>query len=79
MVGIKGFEMPKSCYDCDLCYDMIGCSIIGVDREPGFSFIYDTRRMVNCLLVDLGEPLVLKPTEEQKKELVELLEWGTRK
>lgn len=81
MIGIKGFKMPESCYDCDLCYDMIGCSIMGVDWEHGFAFSndFETRRSVNCPLVDLGESLVLKPTEEQKKELIEMLEWGTRK
>ena len=78
MVGIKGFRMPKSCYDCDLCYDMIGCSIMGVNWEHGFAFSseFENRRSVHCPLVDLGEPLVLKPTEEQKKEIIDLLEGG---
>ena len=76
MIGIKGFKMPECCYDCDLCYDMIGCSVMGVDWEPLYMFEPDEERSKNCPLVDLGESLVLNPTEEQKRELIELLKKG---
>ena len=29
MVGIKDFEIPKSCADCALCYDYCVCIITG--------------------------------------------------
>ena len=78
MVGIKGFKMPKSCYDCELCYDSVGCSILEVEWESYHTFDPDKERSKNCPLVDLDAPLTLKPTEEQRKELVELLKWGTQ-
>lgn len=57
MVGIKGFKMPKSCTDCDLCYDMIACSIIDVEWEEGFAFssAYENVRSVNCPLIEIKE------------------------
>lgn len=55
MVGIKCFEMPNSCYDCDLCYDLISCSIVGVDWEPRYKFDPDKERSKNCPLIEIVE------------------------
>lgn len=27
MIGIKNFNMPESCYDCPLCYDLQECVV----------------------------------------------------
>lgn len=57
MVGIKGFRMPSSCSDCDLCYDMCACSILEVEWEEGFVFSsdFDNKRSQNCPLIEIKE------------------------
>ena len=55
MIGIKGFKMPENCYDCDLCYDMMGCSVMGTEWEPYYLFEPENNRSKNCPLVEIKE------------------------
>lgn len=52
---IKGMEMPKSCSDCPMCYDMMQCSI----AEPIINFFkvkefeFCAERHPRCPLVEI--------------------------
>lgn len=56
-IYIKGMEMPKNCYDCDLCYDLIACN----DLDEGFSHRADgtfsprKKRLPNCPLIEVPQ------------------------
>ena len=52
MIGIKNFEMPKSCSDCTLCYDYIACSI--TNTLLNYEALYD-ERLNDCLLIEVKE------------------------
>lgn len=51
-VLIKNMQLPKSCMDCDICYDMMLCPIISekMDWEK-----MDTERLPNCPLEEVSE------------------------
>lgn len=52
-IYLRNIEMPKSCYDCPLCYDMMECSASDIRffkvKEKSFDFC--TERHPNCPLV----------------------------
>lgn len=52
---IKGLEMPKSCYDCLLCYDLMECSVspITFSKEELKRFHFTTERHPDCPLVNV--------------------------
>lgn len=56
-VIIKGLEMPKSCCDCPMCYDMIQCTVaeplIDFCRDDDFDFRGE--RHPRCPLILLNE------------------------
>lgn len=56
-VLVKGMKMPKSCSDCELCYDMMECCvgepIINFFRVKEFDFC--TERHPRCPLVPAAD------------------------
>lgn len=54
---IKGMKMPTRCWDCPMCYDMIGCSLTGErwwsDSHVYLDFSPNEERMCNCPLIEL--------------------------
>ena len=60
-VLIKGIDMPESCYDCPMCYDMMECSVgspyigfWGKDREKE-PFDFCNERHPRCPLVQVDD------------------------
>lgn len=52
MIGIKNFEIPKSCSDCALCYDYIACSI--TNTHVNYEALND-ERLDDCPLIEVKE------------------------
>lgn len=60
MILIKDMQMPESCFDCEIQYDNMCCSVTGtsfwIDGDP---LHYDTKpdpneeRMPDCPLVEV--------------------------
>lgn len=60
MILIKDMQMPESCFDCEIQYDSICCSVTGTlfwrDDDP---LHYDTKpdpskeRMADCPLIEV--------------------------
>ena len=57
-------NMPKCCSDCDLCYDMIGCSVSGINRGDDWWEIMDKKRIDSCPIIaeipDITEEMVVE-------------------
>lgn len=58
-VIVKGMEMPKSCSDCPLNYDMMLCCITGTrwwsDTIVLMNFDCDKQRLYDCPLVEVKD------------------------
>lgn len=55
-VLIKGIAMPKSCYDCPMCYDTIQCTVKDINfwgEELPMDFCNE--RHPDCPLVEIPE------------------------
>ena len=50
MIAIKDFEMPISCSNCELCYDMCQCSVKYVEWDWEH---FQTERNKDCPLVEI--------------------------
>lgn len=53
---IPGMEMPTRCWDCPMCYDMMACTITGLNwyRDTvDLSIDPAEERMPNCPLIEL--------------------------
>lgn len=63
-VYIKGMEIPQSCSDCPMCYDMMECAVadphIVFWKRQREDFDFSTERHTNCPLVPVPDhgPLV---------------------
>ncbi len=74
-VIIKGMEMPKSCWDCGLCYNAVYCKELKVrfldreDFEPG------ERRLPDCPLVPVPDHGRLIDADALFEEVYKV--WGT--
>lgn len=60
MILIKDMEMPESCFDCEVQYDNICCSVTGTNFwRKDDPLHYDTKpdpseeRMADCPLVEV--------------------------
>lgn len=53
MIGIKDFELPKSCYDCPLDYDLQNCSLS--ISAYGDDYDFCNERSPRCPLVEIEE------------------------
>ena len=56
---IRGMEMPESCADCPICYDMMECSVSPLrfwnGRTELEQFVFCNERHPSCPLVELPE------------------------
>ena len=59
-VLIPGMEMPMSCAECPLCYDMVWCKLVAGEKgymwHEGSEFDFSGERLPDCPLVEVPAP-----------------------